>query len=162
MRQALERLDRIRIRTEAGAASGSAEPADPIAGLLLGGWMAGRLGWEPAGPARREGEVLRALFWRDGGGLELNVEGGAGPVLSIDCTAGGAEPCAVSMTRQSAGESSVRIETRLGRGRPRTTAAGLALADDAALIGAEFEVSGIDHVLREALEIVLRVTEGSS
>jgi glucose-6-phosphate dehydrogenase assembly protein OpcA len=162
MRQALERLDRIRIRTEAGAASGSAEPADPIAGLLLGGWMAGRLGWEPAGPARREGGVLRALFWRDGGGLELNVEGGAGPVLSIDCTAGGAEPCAVSMTRQSAGESSVRIETRLGRGRPRTTAAGLALADDAALIGAEFEVSGIDHVLREALEIVLRVTEGSS
>ncbi|MHB8733099.1 MAG: glucose-6-phosphate dehydrogenase assembly protein OpcA [bacterium] len=159
MRQVLERLDRIRIRTEPGPAA--AEPIDPIAGLLLGGWVAGRLGWEPAGPARREGGVLRALFWRDGGGLELDVEGGAGPVLSIECTAGGAEPCAVSMTRQSGGESSVQIETRLGRGRSRTTAAGLALADDAALTGAEFEVSGVDHVLREALEIVLRVTPGT-
>lgn len=174
MRQALERLDRIRIRTAPGAASSSADPADPIAGLLLGGWVAGRLGWEPAGPTRREGGVLRALFWREGGGLELSVEGGAGPVLSIECTAGGAEPCAVSIIRQSDGpddmaaggeagrQSSVRIETRLGRGRARTTAAGLPLADDTALIGAEFEVSGVDHILREALEIVLRVTQGSS
>ena len=158
MRAALERLDRIKIRTEAGR-SGTAVP---IAGLLLGGWLAGRLGWEPAGSARREGRLLRALFWRDGGGLELVVEGGSGPVLSFECAAGGGEPCAVSITRQSAGEAAVQIETRFGRGRPRTTAAALALADDAALVGAEFEVSGVDFVLREALEVVLRLMEGVS
>jgi len=93
--------------------------------------------------------------------------------VSIECTAGGAEPCAVSIIRQPDGpddtaaggragrQSSVRIETRLGRGRPRATAAALLLADDTALIGAEFEVSGVDHVLREALEVVLRATQAS-
>ena len=157
MRQALERLDRIRIRTAPDASPGA---ADPIAGLLLGGWLAGRLGWEPAGPARREGRLLRALFWRDGGGLELVVEGGSGAVVSFECAAAGAEPCTVSIRRQSGEESAVEIETRLGRGRPRTTAAGLALPDDTALVGAEIELSGVDHVLREALEIVLRVMQG--
>lgn len=157
MRTALERLDRIKIRTEPG----QSENAVPIAGLLLGGWLAGRLGWEPAGSARREGRLLRALFWRGGGGLELAVEGGSGPVLSFEC-ASGAEPCAVSIARQSAGDAAVQIETRLGRGRPRTTAAALAFADDTALVGAEFEVSGVDAVLREALEVVLRLMEGVS
>ncbi|HKX19831.1 MAG TPA: glucose-6-phosphate dehydrogenase assembly protein OpcA [bacterium] len=158
MRAALERLDRIKIR----AAPGQSEHAVPIAGLLLGGWLAGRLGWEPAGSARRDGRLLRALFWRDGGGLELVVEGGSGPVLSFECAAGGGEPCAVSIARQSAGEAAVQIETRLGRGRPRATAAALALADDTVLVGAEFEVSGVDSVLREALEVVLRLMEGVS
>jgi len=154
MRQALERLDRIRIRTEPGPGN------DPIAGLLLGGWLAGRLRWEPAGPARREGGLLRALFWRDGGGLELVVEGGAGPVLSFECAAAGAEPCTVSMTRRSGGESAVDIETRVGRGRPHKVAAGLAVADDTALVGAELELTGVDQVLRESVEIVLRVMQG--
>ncbi len=156
MRAALERLDRIKIRTDPG------QSADPIAGLLLGGWIAGRLAWEPAGPARREGSLLRALFWRDGGGLELVVEGGSGPVASFECAAAGGEPCTVSIVRQAAGEAAVKIETRLGRGRPRTTAAVLAPADDTALVGAEFEVSGVDVVLREALGVVLRVMEGVS
>ncbi|HEV2438680.1 MAG TPA: glucose-6-phosphate dehydrogenase assembly protein OpcA [bacterium] len=154
MRQALEHLDRIRICTEPGSGN------DPIAGLLLGGWLAGRLRWEPAGPARREGGVLRALFWRDGGGLELVVEGGAGPVRSFECAAGGAEPCTVSMTRRSGGESAVDIETRVGRGRPHKVAAGFAMADETALVGAELELTGVDQVLRESVEIVLRVMHG--
>lgn len=157
MRAALERLDRIKIRT----GPGRSETADPIAGLLLGGWIAGRLAWEPAGPARRDGKLLRALFWRDGGGLELVVEGGSGPVVTFECAAGG-EPCTVSIVRQAAGDGAVQIETRLGRGRPRTTAAALAPADDAGLVGAEFEVSGVDSVLREALDVVLRAMEGVS
>lgn len=158
MRAALDRLDRINIRTEPG----QSDNALPIAGLLLAGWLAGRLGWEPAGPARREGRLLRALFWLPGGGLELVIEGGSGAVLSFECAAGGAEPCTVSIARQSAGEAAVQIETRVGRGRPRATAAALTLADDTALVGAEFEVSGVDSVLREALEVVLRVMEGVS
>ena len=157
MRTALARLDRIKIRTDPGQSAA----VDPIAGLLLGGWIAGRLGWEPAGPARREGRLLRALFWRDGGGLELVVEGGSGPIISFECAAAGGEPCAVSIVRQAAGEAAVQIETRLGRGRPHTTAAALAPADDAGLVGAEFEVAGVDLVLREALGVVLRVMEGA-
>ncbi|HLW46824.1 MAG TPA: glucose-6-phosphate dehydrogenase assembly protein OpcA [bacterium] len=171
MRQALERLERIRIRTDgdaaapsrapdaAGAAASSGQERDPIAGLLLGGWLAGRLGWEPAGPARREGTILRALFWRGGGGLELAVEGGAGPIASLECAAGGSEPFSLSITRQS-GAAAVDIETRLGRGRPRTTAAALAAPDAAALIGAELELAEADHVLRESLDIVLRIMSG--
>jgi glucose-6-phosphate dehydrogenase assembly protein OpcA len=154
MRQTLERLDRIRIRTEPGPGP------DPIAGLLLGGWLAGRLGWEPACPARREGGLLRALFSRDGGGLELDVDGGSGPVVSFECAASAAEPCTIAIARDGGSESAAVIETRLGRGRPRTTAAGFALADDAALVGAELDLSGVDSVLRESLEIVLRVMEG--
>ena len=159
MRQALERPERVRIRTGAREAA-SANSHEPIAGLLLGAWLAGRLGWEPAGPARREGRTLRVPFWRDGGGLELDVEGGAGPVVSFECTAGGTEPGTVSIVRQSGAGAAVEIETRLGRGRPRTTAAGLAEADEAALIAAELELVGADQVLRESLEIVLGVMHG--
>jgi glucose-6-phosphate dehydrogenase assembly protein OpcA len=163
MRQALERLDRIQIRTESRTAgdapgnAGGAAPEDPIAGLLLGGWLAGRLGWEPAGPARRDGKVLRALFWRGGGGLELALEGGAGPVTAFECTAGGAEPCAVSVTRQAGDQPAVVVETRLGRARPRSHAGALVVPDDTALVAAELELSGVDQVLREALDMVLRV-----
>ena len=155
-RQALDRLDGIHIRTAPGEQSNA---TDPIAGLLLGGWLAGRLGWKPAGPARREGGLMRVRFSRDGGGTELIVEGGSGPVVSFECAAAGADGCTVSMARRS-GTAAVAIETRLGRGRPRKTAAGLAMADDAALVGAELELSGADEVLREALEIVLRVING--
>jgi glucose-6-phosphate dehydrogenase assembly protein OpcA len=157
MRQALDRLERIRIRTEGDSVPDGREP---IAGLLLGGWLAGRLGWEPAGPARRDGGTLRALFWRDGGGLELDVVGGAGPVVSFECAAGGHDPFSVSVTRHDGGVPAADVETRLGRGRSRTTAAGLAAPDEAALLGAELELTGADHVLREALAIVLRIMQG--
>jgi glucose-6-phosphate dehydrogenase assembly protein OpcA len=168
MRQALDRLDRVRIRTESerpgadAAAPASRQGPPPIAGLLLGGWLASRLGWEPAGPARREGTRVRTLFWRDGGGLELDVEGGPGRVLSVECAAGGTEPCAVSIARRPGGESAVQIETRLGRGRPHSAAAALSLADDATLVGAELELTGVDHVLRDAVDVVLRITQGLS
>ena len=157
MRQALERLDRIHIRTDPRPSSDPAAADDPIGGLLLGGWLAARLGWEPAGPARRDGKVLRVLFWREGGGLEMALEGGAGPVTAFECAAGGAEPCAVSMTRQPGEAAAVTIETRLGRGRPRSQAAALLVPNDTALVAAELELSGVDHVLREAIDVVLRV-----
>jgi hypothetical protein len=54
----------------------------------------------------------------------------------------------------------VDIETSPGRGRPRTTAAGLAALDEAALVAAELELTGPDLVLREALEIVFRIMHG--
>jgi hypothetical protein len=101
--------------------------------------------------------MLRALFWRDGGGIELNIEGGAGPVVSFECSAGGSEPFTLSIAREAGGAPAVDIETRLGRGRPRTTAAGLTELDEAALVAAELELTAPDHVLREALEIVFRM-----
>jgi glucose-6-phosphate dehydrogenase assembly protein OpcA len=157
MRPALERLERVRIRTEGDAA---ADGRAPIAGLLLGGWLAGRLGWEPAGPARREGGMLRALFWRNGGGLELGIEGGPGPIVSFECAAGGNDPVSLSIIREAGDAPAADIEIRVGRGRPRTTTASLAAPDEAALVGAELELTGPDHVLREALDVVLRVTQG--
>jgi glucose-6-phosphate dehydrogenase assembly protein OpcA len=156
MRQALERLERIGIRTEGDPA---ADRRDPIAGLLLGAWLAGRLGWEPAGRARRDKGRLRALFRRDGGRLELDIGGGAGPVASFESAGGGNDPFSVSITRHPGGAPSAEIETRLGRGRPRTTAAGFAVPDEAALVGAELDLTGTDYVLRESLEILLRVTQ---
>jgi glucose-6-phosphate dehydrogenase assembly protein OpcA len=172
MRQALERLERVRIRTQnspvagmpavsgsdaGGPAAALPSERDPVAGLLLGAWLAGRLGWEPAGPVRRDGGTLRALFWRDGGGLQLDVDGGAGPVTSFECSAAGGEPFSLSITRQPDGAPAADIETRVGRSRPRTTTAGLATADETALLGAELELTGADAVLREALAIALRM-----
>lgn len=166
MRQALDRLEHVRVRTEgnssdssdhSGAAGPPSNDREPIAGLLLGAWLAGRLGWEPAGPARRNGGMLSVSFRRDGGQLDLDIEGGAGSVVSFECSAGGSDPFTLSITRRTGGAAAVDIETSPGRGRPRTTAAGLATLDEAALVAAELELTGADHVLREALEIVFRM-----
>ncbi|HEV2357670.1 MAG TPA: glucose-6-phosphate dehydrogenase assembly protein OpcA [bacterium] len=155
MRQALERLDRLRIRTRPGPGQ------EPVAGLLLGAWIAARLRWEPAGPVRREGGGVRALFWRDGGAVEQTVEGGSGPVASFECAAGGTDPWSLSMTGEADGGSTVSIEVRMGRGRPRTQAAGLAVPDDAALLAAELELAGVDGVLRESLSLMLRAAHAA-
>jgi glucose-6-phosphate dehydrogenase assembly protein OpcA len=165
MRQALDRLERVRVRTEGKSSdrsgtAGSPSNDEPIAGLLLGAWLAGRLGWEPAGPARRDGGRLGVAFRRDGAQLELEIEGGAGPVASFECSARGSDPFALSITRRAGGAAAVDIETSPERGRSRTTAAGLAALDETALVGAELELTGPDVVLREALEIVFRMMHG--
>jgi hypothetical protein len=162
MRQALDRLERVRMRTEGNSSdrSGAADPPsndrEPIAGLLLGAWLAGRLGWEVAGPARRDGRMLGVSLRRDGAQLGLDIEGGTGPIVSFECSARGSNPFALSITRR-AGGAAVDIETSPGRGRPCTTAAGLAALDETALLAAELELTGPDLVLREALEVVFRM-----
>jgi glucose-6-phosphate dehydrogenase assembly protein OpcA len=167
MASALDRLERVAVTAEAADAG-----ADPVAALLLVGWLASRLGWEllPGSVDRDEGG-LGLIFRRTGtalrsdgrvsGTVSVEIRGGTGPVSAVECWAGGSEPAFVGLTRGASADGWVTIETRTGRGRPRRQTASFAVPDEVALLAAELDLAAPGPGFAGALGVAARIASGS-
>ena len=133
--------------------------ADPLAiaprALLLGGWLASRLGWKivPGGTTREKGS---ALFEFKGKGRKTTLEfapaqsdaieaGRLGRVTLASADSAGFE------VKRSDDASRIETEVRLGEERRLQRVLSYENLGEAALVGIELEILGHDRVYEEAI-----------
>lgn len=145
------------------------EPTSPRAvihqceSLLLTGWLAGRLRWEPVSRlAESPGEGWQFVFQAGGRPLEVrqaarSFEGqGAGVCIAISLQAGGTPPAKFSLMRRPDGKV-VSIRAEVAGRAPVDRTVRLEVPSEAELIGAELKISGHDKIYEEALDVVSRM-----
>lgn len=132
--------------------------------LLLTGWLASRLKWEPV-PQPREGgsEGPRFLFRAGERTLEVRhgtrsfEDKGAGVCISISLQAGGTPSAKFSLMRRPDGKV-VSIRTEVAGRLAVERAVRLEVPSEVDLISEELKISGHDRIYEEALEMVARMT----
>ena len=159
----LEQLTEVRVEYEEESPRWSAQSAQA---LLLIGWLASRLGWEPD----RADEPLTAkgspvLFKSRRGGVSVERAprkfegGGTGVCFSIVLTAGGGLPAVFSLRRGAGGKYAVVRRELTGR-PPVEGTARLEVYDEVELVNEGIKSAGRDAIFEEALEMVARITTG--
>ena len=157
----LEQLTEVRVEYEEESPRWSAQSAQA---LLLIGWLASRLGWEPERPvAAPAGERSPILFRSRRGPVQVRclqkkfAGGGSGVCFSITLTAGGASPAVFTLRRGADGKYAVVRRELPGR-PPIEGTARLAVYDEVELVNEGIKSAGRDAVFEEALKMVARIT----
>jgi glucose-6-phosphate dehydrogenase assembly protein OpcA len=114
--------------------------------LLLTGWLASRLGWQPLAERSEEGLLFRS------GDRAIRVES-----VSRGFEGGGGEGVCVSLTLKTAGAKTAVVRCELP-GRPTLErAVRLQVLDEIDLLNGEIKFAVRDRVYEEALEMIARL-----
>ena len=135
--------------------------------LLLTGWLASRLKWEPAPQPKEEGSAGRRFLFR-AGERTIEVEHGARPLvdestglrISISLQVEGTPSAKFSLMRKPDGKV-VSIRTEVAGRVTSDRTVRLEVPDEVALISEELKISGHDRIYEEALEVVARMAAGT-
>ena len=159
----LEQLTEVRVEYEEESPRWSAQSAQA---LLLIGWLASRLGWEPDSPGGTSAGEGGSISFRSRRGkvevrrLQTKFEGGgAGVCFSIVMKAGEASPAAFTLKRGADGKYAVVRRELPGR-PPVEGTARLEVYDEVELVNEGIKSAGRDAIFEEALEMVARITTG--
>ncbi len=157
-----ERLKRVRLEYESESPRHSAQAAQA---LLIAGWLASRLSWQPASPSAEsaaasgskrmispEGEVEIQRVGR-------SFEGGGGGVcFSVIMDAAGEPPASFRLERGCDGKNvATRAEVQ-GR-LPVARTVRLEVLEEAELLNGELQIPGRDRIFEEALDRVASVLQ---
>jgi len=159
-RRYLDRLTRVRVEYEQNSPRLAAQAAQT---LLLAGWLASRLHWEPVKTAQGDGSGFRVFAFRSAqGDVQFQAQprgfagGGAGVCVNITLEAGGSPPAVFALKRGADGRNaSTRLEIA---GRPaieRTVR--LEVFDEVELLNEELKFSARDRIFEEALQTLARM-----
>jgi glucose-6-phosphate dehydrogenase assembly protein OpcA len=159
----LEQLTEVRVEYEEESPRWSAQSAQA---LLLLGWLASRLKWEPEDSAGVSAGKGSSISFRSRRGrvrvqrLQKKFEGGgSGVCFSITMTAGGASPAVFTLRRGADGKYAVVRRELPGR-PPVEATARLEVYDEVELVNEGIKSAGRDTVFEEALKMVARFTTG--
>ena len=159
----LEQLTEVQVEYEEESPRWSAQRAQA---LLLIGWLASRLGWEPQTPIGTwvgEGSSISFRSRRGNVGvrcLQRRFEGGgAGVCFSIVMKAGEVSPAVFTLRRGADGKYAVVRRELPGR-PPIEGTARLEVYDEVELVNEGIKSAGRDAILEEALKMVARITTG--
>lgn len=158
----LDRLTDVQIEYEQESPRWSAQSAQA---LLLVGWLASRLRWEPKSGGAPAGEGSSISFQSRLGTVEVRrvpkkfEGGGAGVCFSIVLAAGGASPAAFTLKRGADGKYAVVRRELPGR-PPVEGTARLEVFDEVELVNEGIKSAGRDAIFEEALEKVSRIRIG--
>jgi glucose-6-phosphate dehydrogenase assembly protein OpcA len=159
VRSYVQRLKRVRIEYESESPRIAAQG---VQALLVAGWLAGRLKWQPgARPAERKGGTTTFYLSSDHGEVEIQrvarrFEGaGKGVCFWITLEAGGEPPATFKIDRGCDGRS---VDTRAEvPGRPVVSrTARLEVLEEAQLVNDELQISSRDRVFEVSLAMVAR------
>lgn len=152
-RPMLDQLDQVVIEY---APSSMGPAAIPPRALLLGGWLASRLGWRAqADAAKRTAESTSFEFAVDGRGIGVEfrrtsrqIESGHIALVTLRSKA---EQSVLFTVRRSA--DAQRIETSVSRGEETRVQRVLSYEglSESELVGKELEIRGHDHVYEQAV-----------
>ncbi len=135
--------------------------------LLLTGWLASRLKWEPAPQPKEKGSAGRRFLFR-AGERTMEVEHGARPLadestglcISISLQVEGTPSAKFSLMRKPDGKV-VSIRTEVAGRVTSDRTVRLEVPDEVDLISEELKISGHDRIYEEALEVVARMAAGT-
>jgi glucose-6-phosphate dehydrogenase assembly protein OpcA len=152
-----------RVRIERAAAAGGA-PASPAQSLLLAGWLAARLDWEPGVPGERTFGGADRLRLRSRGKdvlVELREEPheGASPgdVQSLQIQAEDGEHTATLTITRAADQEHAWTRVTIDEGPAQERSVRLPAPEDAVLLGEEIEQLDPDRVFEETAEMAGRL-----
>jgi len=157
----VDRLTGVQIEYEPMSARATIHQGES---LLLTGWLASRLKWEPVPQPREGGGESRRFLFRVGErtfevrhGARSFEDQGAGVCISISLQAGGTPPAKFSLRREPDGKVvSIRTEVAGRMAVERTVR--LEVPSEVDLIIEELKISGHDRIYEEALDMVARMT----
>jgi glucose-6-phosphate dehydrogenase assembly protein OpcA len=162
-REYLDHLTQLRVEYEEESPRWSAQSAQA---LLLIGWLASRLNWEPEAAGGSSAGGGNSISFRSRRGkvevqrLQTKFEGGgSGVCFSIVMTAGGTSPAVFTLRRGVDGKYAVVRRELPGR-PPIEGTARLEVYDEAELVNEGIKSAGRDTVFEEALKMVARITAG--
>lgn len=151
----LDQLSEVRVEYEEASPRWSAQSAQA---MLLVGWLASRLHWEPAADdGGRTGKDGSILFRSPRGKVEVRLTpkrfegGGTGVCFSIEMKADGASPATFSLRRGGDGKYAVVRRELPGR-PPIEGTARLEVYGEVELVNEGIKSAGRDVVFEEALE----------
>jgi glucose-6-phosphate dehydrogenase assembly protein OpcA len=157
----LDRLNRVRIEYEQDSPRLGAQGSQS---LLLVGWLASRLKWQPEKPTgEQRGGVQSFRFRSAHGPVEVErvarrfEEGGKGVCFTITLEAGGTPPATFTLRRGGDGKNAVSRREVAGSPAIEQTVR-LEVWDEAALVGEEIKSAVRDRIYEEALNMVARIT----
>jgi glucose-6-phosphate dehydrogenase assembly protein OpcA len=154
----LDRLTEFRIEYDSDPAGAAAHRAQS---LLLTGWMASRLNWEPVSEPGKPAGEKRPLLFRSGKRMvevvrvSRPVHGACG-CLSVEMKAGGSSPATFSLRPASDGKSTLTCQEIPGR-PPIERAVRVELLNEVGLVNEEIKFQGRDRVYNDALDMVARM-----
>lgn len=161
-RRYLDGLKRVRIEYEQESPRLAAQQAQA---LLLAGWLASRLKWEPAKRQAEKKDEMCSFFLNSAQG-DVEVQrvarqfqgGGKGVCFSIALEAAGNPPAVFSLQR---GPDGISVLTRAEvQGRPPISrAVRLEVLDEAGLMNDELQFPNRDRIYEESLKMVARLVE---
>lgn len=144
--------------------------ANPSAACLLVGWMADRLGWRPAAPARLS----------SGGGLSVRFRAPAGQKIQVTCRTGSARgllPGEITGLVVESQADAIQVALRADRLRGDEPLVSVSLGrgdqrldyllpmtgrDEGRLLGQLLPDMGVDHVYAPSLRAALGLLKGGS
>lgn len=152
----LEKLRRVRIEYEQDSVRVAAQGAQA---LLLAGWLASRLKWQPGRRPSEQHDGIQSFFLESPQGeveiqrVARRFEGdGRGVCFSIALEAAHDAPATFSLQRGSDGRS-VLTRTEV-EGRPAVSrTVRLEVLDEAELVNEELQFPGRDRIFEEALDM---------
>lgn len=161
-RECLERIARVRIEYERESFRLAAQGAQA---LLVAGWLAGRLKWQPGKRRSEEKNGTHSFFLESPRG-EVVIErtarhfagAGKGVCFSITMETAG-HPAATFSLRRGVDGRSVLTQAQMQGGQPISRAARLEVLDEAELMNEELQFSAHDRVYEESLQTVARMLE---
>jgi len=132
--------------------------------LLLTGWLASRLSWQPSSASpEAPGESRRFLFRAGERTIEVHhaarsfEDQDSGVCISISLEAGGTPPAKFTLTRQSDGKVvNIHVDVA-GRAIVERTV-HLEVSSEIELISTELKIGGRDRIYEEALHMVAQMT----
>lgn len=159
----LDQLSEVRVEYEQRSPRVLAHRAQS---LILTGWLASRLDWDPVlepAPPLTQGSMF---LFRSGQG-PVRVErvprefegGGAGVCVSIAMKTAGARAATFSWARGTDGKTALTRVEIPGRS-PRERAVRLQVLDEIELVNQEIKFAGRDRIYEEALAMVARMISG--
>jgi glucose-6-phosphate dehydrogenase assembly protein OpcA len=161
-RPLLDQLDKVVIRYAPPSADVS---AIATRALLMGGWLASRLGWEFSGKrSGAEGKTIFEMTAGDGHKIELefahterDIE--PGRIAHVMLTSAADTSTVFSVRRSADGN---RIETAVTRDEEKKAQRVLSYEglSESALIGRELEILGHDRVYEQAVQAAAEMISG--
>ena len=162
VREYVNRVNRVRLEYESDSPRLAAQEAQ---GLLIAGWLASRLKWQPLGTGAKNQDGVRAFSLKSQeGSVEIQLvrrafEGcGGGVCFSVSLEAAGKPPATLRLERGCDGRNVVtRAEVQ---GRPAVTrTVRLEVLEEAQLINEELQFPGRDRIFEDSLECTARLLE---
>lgn len=159
-REYLDRLTRVRIEYEAESPRRAAQGAQA---LLLTGWLAARLKWQPVKSSKNNG--TRSFLMKSARG-EVEIQlvgrpfegGGKGVCFSISLETSGTPPATFSLARGTDGRN-VRTQAEVKGHQPITRTVRLEVLDEVRLVNEELQYAHRDWGYEESLGCVVRMLQ---
>ncbi len=157
----LEQLGEIRIEYQQGAGAVASHWAQP---LLLTGWLASRLNWEPVGKFAESDDHSHTIRFKSTYGavrVQLVSRPSTGTetagFISLLLKAEGISSATFSLVSQPA-ENSVLTRTEIARRPPIERTVRAEVVDEVELLNEELKFASRDETYEEALRMVVRMT----